>query len=131
MAAITEPFSNWILGTWRTNARVTAFLIEQLPAELWPMKVPGAPRRTVRMIAGHLHNNRCMWIRMVGQREGVSTPEKVNRHSVEQEQLLAALDRSAAAMTSLLQSGIARGGRLPKPTAWSNLPLDVVHFTAY
>lgn len=130
MAVIMEPFSDWILATWRTNARVTAFLIEQLPRELWPMKVPGAPRRTIRMIAGHLHNNRCMWVRMVGEKEGVPTPETVNRHRVDRDQLLAALEQSSTAMAALLQLGIDRGGRLPKPT-WSNLPLDVVHFMAY
>jgi hypothetical protein len=32
--------------------------LENLPDELWSETVPGAPRRTVRMIAGHLHNKR-------------------------------------------------------------------------
>jgi len=35
------------------------YLIENLPSELWSKKVPGAPRRTVRMLAAHLHNVRC------------------------------------------------------------------------
>ncbi|HYT74616.1 MAG TPA: hypothetical protein VEL79_07705, partial [Vicinamibacterales bacterium] len=51
-----------LLASWRTNSRVTEYLVEHLPAALWDAAVPGAPRRTVRMIAGHLHNARCMWI---------------------------------------------------------------------
>jgi len=47
-----------LLDAWRTNNRVTAFLFEHLRDELWVATVPGASRRTVRMIAGHIHNAR-------------------------------------------------------------------------
>jgi hypothetical protein len=40
-----------LLNAWRTNNRVTAFLVENLPRELWDAKAPGVPRKTVRMIA--------------------------------------------------------------------------------
>ena len=63
-----------LLDTWRTNNRVTIFLFENLPEELWPLKIPGAPRRTVRMIAGHVHNTRCMWIKMLGRKLGLRFP---------------------------------------------------------
>ena len=53
-----------VIATWKTSNRVTVFLLENLPAELWPMTVPGTSRRTVRMIAGHIHNARCMWIKI-------------------------------------------------------------------
>jgi len=43
-----------IVAAWKTNNRVTMFLIENLPSDVWPMVIPGMPRRTVRMIAGHL-----------------------------------------------------------------------------
>jgi hypothetical protein len=59
-----------LVDAWRTNNRVTMFLIEQLPADLWSVPVPGAPRRTVRMVAAHLHNSRCRWIRALGGRHG-------------------------------------------------------------
>jgi hypothetical protein len=52
-----------ILAAWHTNHRVTAFLFEHLPDELWAATVPGVPRRTIRMIAGHIHNARCMWLK--------------------------------------------------------------------
>ncbi|MEJ2371145.1 MAG: hypothetical protein P8Y07_09900 [Gemmatimonadales bacterium] len=60
--------SQALIDTWRTNNRVTVYLFENLPEEVWPEKVPGAPRRTVRMIAGHIHNCRCMWVKTLGRK---------------------------------------------------------------
>lgn len=71
-----------ILDAWKTNNRVTVYLVEHLPIELWEATVPGAPRRTVRMIAGHLHNARCMWIKTLGEEYGIRVPRAVNRHKV-------------------------------------------------
>ena len=122
-----------ILASWRTNARVTAYLIEQLPAPLWTAAVPGAPQRTVRMIAGHLHNARRMWIRTLGQEHGVAIPAAVDRRTVTRRALLSALEHSARGIESLLQLGIAAGGQLPpsKRYVWRNLPLDVGHVLTY
>ena len=121
-----------VAAAWKTNNRVTVFLIENLPAELWPMVVPGMPRRTVRMIAGHLHNARCMWIKMLGRRYGIRVPKRVNRHAVTRRELLPALERSSHGILELLELGISQGGRIPASgVAWLNLPLDVVHFLAY
>jgi len=33
-----------ILTAWRTNNRVTAYLIENLPAAIWDAPIPGARR---------------------------------------------------------------------------------------
>ncbi|MFQ5680020.1 MAG: DinB family protein [Gemmatimonadota bacterium] len=123
--ALEQLLREQILSTWRTNHRTTAFLLENLPAELWPTKVPGAPRRTVRMIAGHLHNCRCMWIKMLGPRHGLIPPPGVDRHRVEPAELLPALERSSEGIVELLRIGLDNGGRL---TGFSP---DVVHFLAY
>lgn len=50
-APVIPDLRETILNTWRTNNRVTVFLVEHLPAGLWTAAVPRAPRRTVRMIA--------------------------------------------------------------------------------
>src|SRR5881227_1310199 len=92
-----------ILDAWKTNNRVTIFLIENLPAELWEARVPGAPRRTIRMIAGHIHNARCMWIKTLGKEHGIVVPRAVNRHKVEPKELLPALRRSSRGIISLLK----------------------------
>ncbi len=122
-----------LLDAWRTNNRVTVFLIEHLPPELWIAAVPGAPRRTVRMIAGHIHNARCMWIKTLGQEFGIAVPKAVNRHKVGPVELIPALGSSSRGIISLLELGFDRGGTLPVSSsyAWRNLPLDVGHVLTY
>ena len=121
-----------VVATWKTNERVTAFLIENLPAGLWPMAVPGASRRTVRTLAGHIHNVRCMWIKMLGGRHGIRAPKRVSLQTVTRDELLSALVRSSRGVAQLLELGINRGGRIPASgVAWLNLPADVVHVLAY
>jgi uncharacterized damage-inducible protein DinB len=122
-----------LVPVWRTTNRVTVYLIEHLPTELWAAIVPGAPRRTVRMIAGHIHNARCMWIRTLGKAHGIEVPEPVDRRRVGPRQLLPALKRSSRAMVSLLQLGCDHGGTIPPSASytWRNLPLDVGHVLAY
>jgi uncharacterized damage-inducible protein DinB len=120
-----------VVAAWKTNNQVTVFLFENLPLEVWPVVVPGS-RRTVRMIAGHIHNARCMWIKMLGRRHGVRLPKSVNRHTVTRRELLPALERSSQGIIDLLELGIREGGRIPASgVAWLNLPLDVVHVLAY
>src|SRR5436305_13248334 len=98
-----------LLDAWRTNNRVTVFLFEHLPAELWSAAVPGAPRRTVRMIAGHVHNARCMWIKTLGKEFGIAAPRAVNRHQVSPEELIPALGKSSRGIIRLLRLGWDRG----------------------
>jgi uncharacterized damage-inducible protein DinB len=122
-----------LLAAWRTNSRVTAYLVERLPAALWDAQVPGAPGRTVRMIAGHLHNARCMWLKTLGQEHGIAVPASVDRHKVTRQQLLSALKRSSKGIEALLELGLAGGGHVPpsKAYVWRNLPLDVPHVLSY
>ena len=122
-----------MLGAWRTNNRVTVFLIENLPKEVWEATVPGAPRRTVRMIAGHIHNARCMWIKTLGKEHGIAVPRAINRHKVGRKELILALDRSSGGILSLLTLGCERGGTIPVSSLyiWRNLPLDVGHVLSY
>ncbi len=119
-----------VIAVWETNNRVTMFLIENLPIELWSIKVPASPRRTVGSIAAHIHNTRCMWIKMIGGSHGVVVPKTVAGRSVTPSELLRALPRSSRGMINLIELAIARGGSIP-PAAWQNFPTDVVHFLSY
>jgi uncharacterized damage-inducible protein DinB len=122
-----------ILDAWKTNNRVTIFLMEHLPAELWDAKLPGAPRRTVRMLAGHIHNARCMWIKTLGKEHGIAVPRNVDRFKVKAKDLVLALRRSGTGISDLLKFGCDHGGRIPATSAyvWRNLPLDVGHVMGY
>ncbi len=122
-----------ILDAWRTNTRVTVYLIEHLPSGLWTESVPGAPRRTVRLIAGHIHNARCMWLKILGKESRTAVPRNVDRYSVERQELAAALNRSSRGILDLLALGCEHGGKIPvtRSYVWRNLPLDVGHVLSY
>ncbi len=122
-----------ILDAWATNNRVTMFLVEQMPLELWSAALPGCPRRTMRMVLGHIHNARCMWLKTLGRPHGIRVPAAVDRHRVTCSQLVRALERSGRGIAGLLTLGLDAGGQIP-PTAaytWRNLPLDVAHVLTY
>jgi uncharacterized damage-inducible protein DinB len=125
--------STTILAAWRTSDRITIGLVRQIPPALWNAAVPGAPQRTVRTIAAHLHNSRCSWIKTLGREHGVRAPLRVDRRKVSRAQLAAALQRSSQGMEALLELGFAAGGTLPPSNGyvWRNLPLDVGHVLAY
>lgn len=122
-----------IYQAWRTNDRLTVYLVEHLPPSLWAAAVPGAPRRTVCMIAGHLHNVRCRWIKTLGQEFGIAVPRSVDRRRVGRAALVQALHRSSRGILRLLSLGCDRGGTIPTASAytWRNLPLDVGHVLSY
>ncbi len=109
------------------------FLVEHLPPAVWTAAVPGAPRRTIRMIAGHLHNARCRWVKTLGKEFGVAVPRQLDRRRVLPRELVPALHRSSRGILRLLALGCEHGGAIPAATAyiWRNLPLDVGHVLAY
>ena len=118
------------VAAWRTSHRATTYLIENLPRELWTKSVPGAPRRTVRQIAAHLHNARCMWIKMLGARHGIAAPAAIDARAARSTEVVRALERSADGIAALIRLGAARGGAVP-PAAWQNFPTDLPHFLSY
>jgi uncharacterized damage-inducible protein DinB len=119
-----------LIAAWHTSHRVTVYLIENLPRELWAKRVPGVPRRTVRAISAHIHNVRCMWIKMLGARHGIAVPRAVDGRTVRQAELSRALARSGEGIAALIRLAVTRGGSVPR-AAWQNFPTDVVHFLSY
>jgi uncharacterized damage-inducible protein DinB len=118
------------VAAWRTNNRATTYLIEKLPPAIWSRQVPGISRLTVGMIAAHIHNCRCSWIRSIGARHGVKVPRSVDLRGVRPKELVRELSRSSQGMIDLIELGIARGGRVPRAT-WQNFPTDLEHFLSY
>lgn len=124
-------FRNGILNAWKTTNRITVFLIEHIPAELWNGKIPASPRRTVGTIARHIHNSRCGWIKGIGNNQTVKTPALVDIHRADRALVIGALSRSSGAMLKLFNACFENGGKLPFKPAWLNFPNDVVHFLTY
>src|SRR3989442_2027063 len=101
-----------LLAAWRTNNRVTVHLVQCLPTVLWDIAVPGVPRRTIRMIAAHLHNARCMWVKTLGREHGIPAPTRVDQRRVARRQLVAALKHSSNGIAALLKLGLEAGGQI-------------------
>ena len=122
-----------VIAAWRTSNRVSISFVRQLPPAVWEAAVPGAPRRTVRMIAAHLHNSRCRWLNTLGREHGIVAPDRVDHHRVTRAGLAAALKRSGDGIEALLRLGLAAGGQVPpsKGYVWRNLALDVGHVLTY
>ena len=122
-----------ILDAWKTNNRLTVFLVERLPPRVWTAAIPGAPRRTIRMIAGHIHNARCRWVKTLGGEFGIPVPRSVERRVVGRPELVRAMAQSSRAMLRLLTFGCDEGGTIPAAKAyiWRTLPLEVGHVLAY
>src|SRR5439155_9074606 len=78
-------------------------------------------------------NARCMWIKTLGKEHGITAPRTVDRHNVKPRDLIRALQRSGAGISSLLKFGCDRGGTIPGSSSyvWRNLPLDVGHVLCY
>jgi len=122
-----------ILAAWRTNNRVTMDLVQRLPPSLWDAAAPDTSRRTVRMIAAHIHNARCRWVKTLGREHGIRAPVRVDERRVTRRQLVAALKRSANGIEAILKLGLESGGTVPpsKGYVWRNLALDVAHVLTY
>jgi uncharacterized damage-inducible protein DinB len=127
---VKSPEAERLVAAWRTNDRATRYLVEHLPASLWSSQVPGVPRLTVGMVAAHIHNSRCRWIKSLGARHGIKVPRLVNLRRIRPGGLVKALSRSGEGMIKLIQLGIANGGRVPRAT-WQNFPTDMEHFLSY
>jgi uncharacterized damage-inducible protein DinB len=125
-----EVDSTSLIAAWRTNNRATTYLVEHLPRAVWSSQVPGIPRLTVGMIAAHIHNSRCRWIKSLGAPHGLKVPRLVDLRRVPPAELVKALSRSSDGMISLIELGMANGGRVPRAT-WQNFPTDLYHFLSY
>lgn len=119
-----------LIAAWRTTHRATAYLVGHLPASIWSSRVPGVPRLTVGMLAAHLHNSRCRWIKSLGAPHGIRVPRLVDLRRVQRDELVKALARSSEGMIELIELGVAHGGSVPRAT-WQNFPTDMEHFLSY
>jgi uncharacterized damage-inducible protein DinB len=120
-----------LVVAWETSNRVTEFLFENLPSELWSEKIPGAPNRTIGMIAGHIHNARCMWLKMIGGQYGTKAPISIDRRNITRTILLPALRRSNKSMVEFIKEAIDTEGSLKMKIPWSNIPPDITHVISY
>lgn len=128
---IEIDYNKTILDAWKTTNQTTIFLIEHIPLNLWSEKFSGPKYRTIGMIAAHIHNSRCMWIKSIGRGEIVKVSDRVDPYNVSRKEVVAALPRSSRIMLKLLNACIENKGRLPSRPVWLNFPNDIIHFLSY
>jgi len=122
-----------LLAAWRTNHRVTVFLVRHIPTAIWAAPIPGVQRKTIGMLAGHLHNARCTWLKTLARPQGIPVPALVDGRKASRREVIAALNRSSRGVEALLRLGCRSGGEIPATRAytWRNLQLDVGHVLTY
>ena len=97
---------------------MTLYFFEHLPPRPLGRRRAGGARRTIRMIAGHIHNSRCTWLKTLGAPHGF--PSRPWSIGIGSEQAASpALRRSGNGITRLLQLGCDHGGTIPptRPTS--------------
>ena len=103
-----------LLRGWTLNNGIDIALISMLPPAVWSQKVPGYPQKTMRMMAAHIHNIRCRWIKATGRGWKIPVSDPVDPQRVTSRQLIAALNKSSRAMLQLFQKGLEQNGRIPR-----------------
>src|ERR1044072_2946346 len=82
------------------------------------------------MIAAHLHNSRCMWIKIIAAAHGGSVPQRGDLRRAGQREVVQARGRSSNGMIDLIDLAIANRDVVPA-AFWQNFPTDLAHFLSY
>ena len=120
-----EPvdFSRALLNAWRVNDRITHELLALVAPHIWRAFPQSSKRRNIATSFAHIHNVRCMRIKM--SHSTVPVPERLDRAEITPDDARKALAESADAMAALIQLGLDAGGHVP------NYQPDVVALVCY
>jgi uncharacterized damage-inducible protein DinB len=120
-----EPvdFSRALLNAWRVNDRITHELLALVAPHIWRAFPQSSKRRNIATSFAHIHNVRCMRIKM--SHSTVPVPERLDRAEITPDDARKALVESADAMAALIQLGLDAGGHVP------NYHPDVVALVCY
>jgi uncharacterized damage-inducible protein DinB len=120
-----EPvdLSRALLNAWRVNDRITHELLALVTPHIWRAFPQSSKRRNIATSFAHIHNVRCMRIKM--SHSTVRVPERLDRAEITPDDARKALAESADAMAALIQLGLDAGGHVP------NYQPDVVALVCY
>jgi uncharacterized damage-inducible protein DinB len=93
-----------------TNERINQVLLDVLDPRVWRTQPPCSKRRNIATTFAHMHNVRCMRLKMSAPDEG--PPAKLDRAEVTPTEAKAALAASAAAMVRLIERSLAADGHV-------------------
>jgi uncharacterized damage-inducible protein DinB len=100
-----------LVEAFKTNERINQILLDSLDATIWRAQPPCSKRRNIATSFAHIHNVRCMRLKM--SLPEVEPPSKLDRGEVTVAEAKHALSQSAAAMVRLIEHALAAGGHVP------------------
>jgi uncharacterized damage-inducible protein DinB len=107
-----EPvdLSRALLDAWRVNERINQELLNLVAPHIWRAFPASSKRRDIATSFAHIHNVRCMRLKMCGS---ATVPERLDRAEVTVDEARRALTSSADAMAALIRLGLEAGGHVP------------------
>lgn len=100
-----------LLKAWRVNERINQELLRLVAPHIWRAFPPSSKRRNIATSFAHIHNVRCMRVRM--SHSSVPVPERLDRAEISPDDARKALAQSADAMAALIRLGLDAGGHVP------------------
>jgi uncharacterized damage-inducible protein DinB len=100
-----------LVEAFLTNERINQVLLDSLSPDVWRAQPPCAKRRNIATTFAHMHNVRCMRLKMSARDE--DPPAKLDRAEVTVAEAKEALGQSARAMVRLVERSLAAGGHVP------------------
>jgi len=126
--ATTTDLPAQILETWNIHNRVLLFLLDGIAPEALEDAVPARSRSVADHLA-HAHHVRLMWLKASAP-DLLAGLEKIEKGAnADPATLRTALETSAAAISALLERGLANGGKIKgfKPHAVAFLGYLIAH----
>ena len=100
-----------LINAWRVNERINQELLSLIAPHIWRAFPPSSKRRNIATTFAHIHNVRCMRIKM--SHSAVAVPERLERAEITPDDARKALAISVDAMTQLITLGLESGGHVP------------------
>ena len=116
-----------LVEAFLTNERINQVLLDLLDPKVWRAQPPCATRRNIATTFAHMHNVRCMRLKMSARDE--DPPARLDRGEVTPAEAKAALAESAAATVRLIERALTAGGRVPdfRPDVVAFVCVSVAH----
>src|SRR5262245_56509067 len=99
-----------LVEAFLTNERINQVLLDLLDPKVWRAQLPCSKRRNIATTFAHIHNVRCMRLKMSAKNEEL--PAKLDRAEVTQAEARESLGQSARAMVRLIERSLASGGHV-------------------
>lgn len=100
-----------LVEAYLTNDRINQVLLDALDPKVWRDQPTCAKRRNIATAFAHIHNVRCMRLKMSARDE--APPPRLDRAEATREEVRQALAQSAAAMARLIERSLDAGGHVP------------------